>query len=313
MKKVLITGASTSLGLNILNNLLVQDSYEITALDLNNKNNQKRLKKYHKQINVIYGDMNEPILIDNLIKTHDYIIYCSIINPPFCNLNRRIGEQIEYREIKHLIKNINNYNPKCLLIYPSTTNLYEKKSKEIILSSKINYSQVDYYSYIKEKCEKLIQEKLTNYYIFRFPFILEDIKQSKFIFLYNKNEEIELITNKDAARALSSSLEYQNILNRKIKIISGGINCRINSNELKLKVLTYYGYTFQMLWNKIFNTFLYHGNIFKTDKKITQLLNYQNNSIDSYFEELKENYSKNILRILISKPLKWKLERSVKK
>ena len=63
MKKVLVTGAAGSIGLYTLKYLLSEGKYEITALDLNNKKVIKRLKKYKKRVNVVYGDVNDKVLI----------------------------------------------------------------------------------------------------------------------------------------------------------------------------------------------------------------------------------------------------------
>ena len=72
MKKVLVTGAAGSIGLNVLKYLLSEGKYEITALDLKNKKSIKNLKKYQNRINVIYGDVNDEVLMHSLVKEHDY-------------------------------------------------------------------------------------------------------------------------------------------------------------------------------------------------------------------------------------------------
>ena len=313
MKKVLITGAAGSIGIETIKNLLKEKKYEITAIDLKCKDNQKYLKKYQNQINIIYGDVTDTILIDALVKSHDYIIHLAGVNPSSCNLSQTFGQEIDYKGTENIARSISFYNPDCLLIYPSTTTLNKKKEKEITVNSKINYDKEDYYSDIKEKCENLIKEKLENYIILRIPFILGDLKKDQSIYLYKKNEEIELITNFDAAYALTHSLELKKELNKKTKIITGGLMCRTNSTELMIYILENYGYSFNILKNKIFKSYLYNGNIYKTDKKIDKLLNYQNDSVESYFMRLKRNTPNRAIIRLISSPLKKRLERSVTK
>ena len=88
MKKVLVTGASGSIGLKVIKYLLSEGKYEITALDLRNKGSQKRLKKYRRRINIIYGDINDTILIPSLIKDQDYIIHLAGVMPPIADLKR---------------------------------------------------------------------------------------------------------------------------------------------------------------------------------------------------------------------------------
>lgn len=81
----------------------------------------------------------------------------------------------------------------------------------------------------------------------------------------------------------------------------------MNSNELQFKILENYGLTFSIIWSLLFNPYEYHGNIFKEDKKIIN----KEDSLEQYFATLKES-SKNINRFL-AKPLKRKIERSLKK
>ena len=57
MKKVLVTGAAGSIGIQVIKYLLAEGKYEITALDLRNKNVSKRLKKFRRRINILYGDV----------------------------------------------------------------------------------------------------------------------------------------------------------------------------------------------------------------------------------------------------------------
>jgi nucleoside-diphosphate-sugar epimerase len=309
LKKVLITGASGTIGLWTIKYLLSEGKYEITVLDLKSKENYKKLNKYRRRVNIIYGDVTNQILIDSLIKEHDFIIHLAGINPPVSNLNTSFGSEIDYKGLENIIRSINYYNPNCFLIYPSTTTMYQKSTKELGISSPIKYSKDDYYSEIKEKCEKRIKEKLKNYVIFRIPFILGDLKYAKSIYLYKQDEMIETITDRDVAYALAKSISYDRELNKSIKILSGGAGCRINSSELLLKILNTYGYSANIIWNKLFNPYKYDGNIYKKDKKLTEMLGYQNDSIDSYFMRLSRTTKKRNLARLIAVPKKRKLER----
>ena len=66
MKKVLVTGASGTVGLQVIRFLLSEGKYEITALELKNKHNYKRLKAFRKRINIVYGDVND----DGIVLAH---------------------------------------------------------------------------------------------------------------------------------------------------------------------------------------------------------------------------------------------------
>ena len=306
MKKILVTGAAGSLGRWVIKYLLSEGKYEITALDLKNKQSYKKLKKYHKRINVIYGDVENQVLIDALVKGHDYVIHLAGIMPPLCNLSKSFGDNIDYKGTENIVRSISFYNPECFLIFPSTTTIYESKNIEVAFNSKIAINDDDYYGKIKEKCEQLIKEKLKNYVIFRIPFLLGELSSDKSIYLFKKNEEIEVLTNRDAAYALTKSIEYKKELNKKVKILSGGNGCRINTNELYNRILRIYGYSINILWN---NTHTYLGNIYKSDKALEEMLKYQNDSIDSYLMRLKRNTRNRTLAKIFAIPTLRKIER----
>ena len=57
MKKVLVTGAAGTIGLQTIRFLLSEGKYEITALELKNIRVYRRLKKFRKRINrIIFED-----------------------------------------------------------------------------------------------------------------------------------------------------------------------------------------------------------------------------------------------------------------
>ena len=52
MKKILVTGAAGTVGLQVIRFLLSEGKYEITALELRNRMAYKRLKAFRKRINI---------------------------------------------------------------------------------------------------------------------------------------------------------------------------------------------------------------------------------------------------------------------
>lgn len=309
MEKILITGAAGSLGEHVIEYLLKEEKYEITALDLKNKEAIKKLKKYSRKINILFGSIEDQTLMDSLVKDHNVIIHLAGIMPPLANLNKTFNYEIDYKGLENIIRSISFYHPKCMFIFPSTTTLYEKSAKEISVNSLVKYAKEDYYSENKEKCENLIKEKLKNYVIFRIPFLLSELAKEQPIYLYKNNQEIELLTTKDAAFALVQSIKYKKELNKKIKILSGGKGCRINTKELQLKMLSIYGYPYSIYWQKFTNMVTYDGHIYKEDKKLQDLLNYQNDSIESFFIRIKRNYIIRKRHPIITKIIKRKLEK----
>ena len=120
MKKILVTGAGGTLGELTIKQLLKLEDVEITALDLRTKRYHKKIKKYRKSINIVYGDVNDYNLISDLVKENDYIIHLAGVMPPLANLKVSLLKDIDYKGTENIIKAIDYYNPDCFLLYPST-------------------------------------------------------------------------------------------------------------------------------------------------------------------------------------------------
>ena len=144
--------------------LTEEGKYEITALDLRTKNSEKKLKKYRRRINIIYGSINDSILIDALVKDQDFIIHLAGVLPPLADIKKDLSENIEYQGTENIIKAINYYNPKCHLFYSSSTTIYGD-IKSASIKNKPKIQELDYYNNTKIKTEKLIKDKLKNYTI----------------------------------------------------------------------------------------------------------------------------------------------------
>lgn len=303
MKKVLLTGAAGGLGKVVLKYLLSEGKYEITALDLKNKNTYKALKKYHRRINIIYGDITNPLLIDDLVKENDYIIHLAGINDTLSNLNNKVSKEIDYKGTENIVRSITFYNPKCVLIFPSTTNVYSPLDESVTTNSKILDKNRDNYTLNKISLERLIQDKLTNYVIYRIPTILNNnnMKES-FIYTTSKKNEVEYITVNDCAYALVKTIDHARGLNKKTYNLSGGKTCVTNQNYLLKNVLNTYGLNFKYLWSLLLLEKNMYGHIYSDSSKLNNTLEFQSESIESFIMELKRKYKYRFLNRLLAKP-----------
>ena len=162
MKKVLVVGAAGAVGVHTVKYLLSEGRYEITIMDLKNKLVMDRLKRFKKRENILYGDVTDRVLMEALVKDHDYIIYLASAMPPLGNMKKGLAYAIDYGGCENVVRAINYYNPKCHLFYASTTSLY-KNIKNPSVKSKITLDKLDYFEQAKLDAENLIKSKLKNY------------------------------------------------------------------------------------------------------------------------------------------------------
>ena len=164
MKKVLVTGAAGTIGLQTIRFLLSEGKYEITALELKNIRVYRRLKKFRKRINIVYGDVNDSALVDALVKDHDVVIHLAGVLPPFANIKDDMTRLNDYEGTVNIVEAIKNYNPRCYLLYPSSTSVYGSVDEidNITVKTKGTINDYDFYSKYKLRSEQYIKHNLKN-------------------------------------------------------------------------------------------------------------------------------------------------------
>lgn len=286
MKRILVTGASGSIGSYLINELVKNNDLEITALDLNNKKSSKVFKKFKKRINVIYGDITDKVLMEALIKDQDFIINLASTMPPLGD-NINLANDNEYLGVKTIVDNINKVNKNCTLIYTSTTSLYGNV-EEATIDTKIDKNNISNYSLYKYKSEKYIIDNLKNYTILRVPLILNNVLHEPFMFNINKNSIVDTITVIDLSNLIVKLLSNNKEVNKKIFNVSSGMEFRLKYNSILKIVLRYYGLTFKLACSRLFLDELYYSPILNDTDKLNDILNYRIDSLNKYKRRIKK-------------------------
>ena len=302
MKKVLVTGAAGSIGINVIKYLLSEGKYEITALDLKNKKSIKNLKKYQNRINVIYGDVNDEILMYSLVKEHDYIIYLASVLPPLSDFNKSIGWLIEYDALSYIIDVINKENKNCHLIYASSTSIYDNTLSASV-KEVIKESELSNYSYVKYNSEKLITSKLKNYTILRVPLVLNNLTDESFIYNVKKNLVVEVTTNIDAAYAFVKVIDHIKEVNKKTYNIGMGEEGRVVYNEILKNILNNYGLSMRYILSRLFLGKTYKSPILTDSDELDNIIHYRHDSLYNYYKRLKTKGKYRTFQRIIAKPL----------
>ena len=301
MKRVLVTGASGMVGMQVLKYLLSEGKYEITALDLKNKYTIKTLKKYKKRINIIYGDITDNILMDALVKDQDIVIHLAAIPISLANINETLANDIEYKGCENIIRSICYYNPHCHLFYASSTSLYKLKELSNI-NSKISLNEDDYYLEVKLLIEKLIKDKLDNYTIYRLPIILGDLRNDKFIWNGILDQNINYITREDAAYSFVRGINYLDKINKNTyNVIDEG---NILYKDLINNILNIYGYNLDYIFSKLFLEKNYYSPMVSDGDILQNIIDYQNNTLNDYYKYLKRISKKRKIPKLLVKVIR---------
>ena len=299
MKKVLVTGAAGCIGTQVIKYLLAEGKYEITALDLKNKTVFKRLKRFKKRINILYGDIGDRVLIEALVKSHDVIIHLASALPPLSDMKRGLAEIVEYDNTENIIRTIIYYNPKCHLMYASTTSMYKEK-ENVTVKTKIELNDYDYFSLAKLRTEQLIKEKLKNYTIYRIPLVLGYMDDDIFMYHVKKNSIVDVVTKEDIAYAFVKGIQNLDKLNKKTFNVTSEET--ILFKDLLINILKIRGLSFKYVLSRLFLEKNYYSPVCKDRDELEEIIHYRNDSLIEYYNRLKRKNSKRKFAKFLAKP-----------
>lgn len=284
MKKVLVLGASGAVGVHTVKYLLSEGKYEITVLDLKNKNSYDRLKRFKKRVNILYGDVTDRILMEALVKDHDFIIYLASAMPPLGNMKEGLSMAIDYGGCENIIRAINYYNPKCHLFFASTTSMY-KNIKNPSVKSRIVLDEFDYFEKAKLECEKLIKSKLKYYTIYRIPLVLSNPLEEKFLYTGNKEDVMDVITKEDCAYAFVKGINYASKLNKQIFNLAS--KEPVKYGDLLDKLLDINGLSWKYILSRLFLEKNYYSPVCSDRDELEEIIHYRNDSLSEYYARLR--------------------------
>ena len=300
MKKILVTGAAGTIGLQVIRFLLSEGKYEITALELRNVNAYKRLKAFRKRINIVYGDVNDKAIVDALVKDHDVVIHLAGVLPPLANFNEDICKEVDYNGTKTIVDSIKRYNPECFLLYASSTSVYgiQEDYKNIDKKTKFEIDEYDFYSKYKIECEKYIKTNLKNFSILRLAYILGDPGPENIIYNVPLDCHMEVLSAEDAGYAFVCAIDYKKKLNKKIFNVSGGEKFRLTYREYVEKVFKTYGISFKFIASWLMAEKNYCGGYYKDGDELENILHFRSKNLSVYYNNTLARYKSKITRFL---------------
>lgn len=314
MKKVLVTGAGGTIGLQVIRFLLSEGKYEITALDLKNKKVYKRLKAFRKRINIVYGDVTDEALIDALVKDHEVVIHLAGVLPPLANVRDDLCKEIDFNGTKTIVDSIKNYNPECYLLYASSTSVYgtQEKYKNISLKTENDIDEYDYFSKYKLKCEKYIKSNIKNFSILRLAYILGDPGPEGLIYNVPLNCDMEVLSSEDAGYAFVCAIDYKKKLNKKTFNVSGGEKFRTRYKDYLVHIFSTYGLSLKFIASWLMAEKNYCGGYYTDGDDLEDILHFRSKNLDVYYNTLlKYKYkASRFLPRLFAKPFIWKYSKN---
>lgn len=293
MKKILITGAAGSVGLATLKKLLLIPNLEITATDLPNKKTIHRLKPFKDNVKINYGSINDKDFIDKLVKDQDIIIHLAAIIPPLADKKPELTREVNYFGTKNIVDAIKKYQ-RGFLIYSSSVSVYGDRIKNpwISVDDPLKPSEGDYYAYVKIETENMIRESHIPYTIFRLTGIMDHPVLDPLMFHMPLDTKIEIASVNDAGRAFANATLYTDKLNKKTFNLGGGEKCRTTYKDFITNMFKIYGIKVKYLKEYAFAEKNFHCGFFTDSYKLNNILNFQEDTLDSYYNTVKNETKK---------------------
>ncbi|MCX7548263.1 NAD(P)-dependent oxidoreductase [Xanthomarina sp. F1114] len=312
MKKthILLTGASGTVGFEVLKQLIKKGDYNISVFDKESKLSRKKLSPYNDQINLIYGDISNPSDLEEIINI-DVVIHLAAIIPPLADEVPELAKKVNIQGTQNLIKQLETHSPEAFFLYSSSISVYGDRIENpyIQINDPLIPSEGDAYAETKIEAEKHLQNSKLDWTIFRLAAIMGGHKMSKLMFHQPLNTALEIATPRDTARAFVNAIEKQEELSKQIFNLGGGENCRISYEHFLERSFAIFGLGKLDFPEHAFADKNFHCGYYADGDKLEKIVNFRKDSLEDYFkmETSKISTVKKTAASIFRKPIKWYL------
>lgn len=314
MKRILVTGASSNVGLQVIQQLLAaKQDYQISVLDIESKQNKKKLVPFQENIQIFWGDICCAQTVKQACKNQDIVIHLAAIVPPLADKKAQFNTSININGTKNIIQALEEQCNHTFLLYGSSVAVYGNRifNPNIQVNDPLQPSIGDEYAKTTVQTEELIQASQLNWSIFRLSatFRVNNHQISSLMFHIPLNTPIEFTTTDDAARAFVHAIEHHKTLNHRIFNLSGGESCRLCYKDFVNRQFEANGLGHLMFPKYTFAEKNFHCGHYIDGDQLEHILKFRRDSTDSYFQRLDHSVPtiQKLIASIIRPFIKWRL------
>jgi len=289
--KVLLTGASGTLGIDIFKELLSRlDSYDVRLFLRASKKNKKRFKPFSKKVGIFWGSVENYEEVKTAVENQDVVIHAAAVIPSTSHYNPKIVNLVNVEGTRNVINAMILQEKPPKLIYTSSIAVYGDRLKEpnIKITDPPKISPGHPYAESKLAAEHLIQESGLEYVIFRLSYCTSTnmLKFRPALFDMALKTSVEILDTRDAALALVNAIETREIWG-KIFNLGGGEECQIIFGKHLDDMLEIMGFGRHFFPEKAFTEGDSHCGFYDT-KEIQEILQFQNHNLSDFYADVKK-------------------------
>lgn len=312
-KHVLVTGASGTVGREVVKLLTDGSDFQITVFDVANNRSEPFFNSFGERIQFISGDISNAVDVSKIPADLDAVIHLAAIIPPLADENPKLARKVNVEGTRLLINHIEKTSPDAFFLYSSSISVYGDRvsNPEIRGTDKLKVSEGDEYGRTKLEAEALIQSSNLSWTIFRLAAIMGNHKISRLMFHMPLETSLEICTPEDTARAFVHALHAKSRLEHQIFNLGGGERCRSSYREFLERSFSIFGLGRLSFPKQAFALHNYHcGNMVDGDE-LEEILHFRRDTMDTYFQKTANEISPltKWLTIIFSPVIKWFLLR----
>lgn len=290
--KVLLTGASGTIGRELLCRIAGRPDLEIYVMDQHTLENRLFYRRYRKQIKLIYGDLAKVNSVASLPGDLNVVIHLAAIVAP--NADRRPDRvyDVNVTGTKILINQLEKNSPRAFFLYSSCISVYGDRLAEpvIRISDPVNPSTNDIYAQSKVMAESIVRSSQLDWSVFRITAILKRHKLSRLMFHIPLDTKIETCSPGNAAQAFVNSIDKRESLNHRLFNLGGGEQCRITYREFLNRVFQMAGLGAPSFPPRAFATRNYHCGFYGDSSELDRILHFRSDDLNACMEEIQSRF-----------------------
>jgi nucleoside-diphosphate-sugar epimerase len=311
-KKVLLTGASGTIGKEIFKKLLSQvKKYEITLLLRPSRKNKRLFKSWKEIIDIVWSDIKNYDDVRKAIFNKDIIIHTAGVLPDIAMFKPDLAKLTNIDGTNNVLDAMKTQNSNPKIIFTSSAAVYGKNLENPIIriSDPVDMNPKDVYTYTKIEAEKLIMTSGVDYCMVRISYVasVDMLKFRPIMFYIPLDTWLEIIHVKDVAQAIINAIESDKVWGQ-IFNLGGGKNCQTLYRDNLNNYYEIMGFGRNFLPETAFTKNGFPVGIFdlQETQNLQNLLNYQHHTLQDFYDEVRRwiGFKKHLFPLI--KPIaKW--------
>ncbi|NLO71069.1 MAG: NAD(P)-dependent oxidoreductase [Porphyromonadaceae bacterium] len=291
--RILLTGASGTVGSEVLRQLIDNEDIELTVFDLKTPRSEKIFKPYLSKAQFVYGNISKREDVDTVSKNKDVVIHLAAVIPPLADEKPELAYRVNVKGTENLLNSFEIHSPDAFFMYSSSVSVYGDRveNPNIRVGDPLTPSVGDEYAKTKLKCEELVQKSAMKWTIFRLGAIMKNHEISKLMFHMPLNTTMEICTPEDTARAFVNGIGKQAELTGKIFNLGGGKQCTTSYEDFLQRSFKLFGLGKLNFAPNAFATKNFHCGYFADGHELEEILHFRNDNLESYFTKTKKDIS----------------------